>query len=88
MFLIQLGGLGIMTFTTFFMLLLSGGLGIKERLMLGEIFSERNLSKISSTVTRILFITFAIEAIGAIALYNFLPDSIFKNVEENQIFEK
>ena len=47
MFLIQLGGLGIMTFTTFFMLLLSGGLGIKERLMLGEIFSERNLSKIS-----------------------------------------
>ena len=85
MFLIQLGGLGIMTFTTFFMLLLSGGLGIKERLMLGEIFSERNLSKISSTVTRILFITFAIEAIGAIALYNFLPDSIFKN-ETEKIF--
>ncbi len=85
MFLIQLGGLGIMTFTTFFMLLLSGGLGIKERLMLGEIFSERNLSKISSTVIRILFITFAIEAIGAIALYNFLPDSIFKN-ETEKIF--
>lgn len=85
MFLIQLGGLGIMTFTTFFMLLLSGGLGIKERVMLGEIFSERNLSKISSTVIRILLITFSIEAIGAIALYNFLPDSIFKN-ETDKIF--
>ncbi|MFN3134527.1 MAG: TrkH family potassium uptake protein [Candidatus Kryptonium sp.] len=85
MFLIQLGGLGIMTFTTFFMLLLSGGLGIKERLMLGEIFSERNLSKISSTIIRILFLTFSIEAIGAIALYNFLPDSIFKN-ETDKIF--
>ncbi len=85
MLLIQIGGLGIMTFTTFFMLLLNGGLGIKERFMFSEIFSERNLSKISSTIIRILLLTFSIEAIGAFALYNFLPDSIFKN-ETDKIF--
>jgi len=83
--LIQLGGLGIMTFTTFFTLLLSGGLGIKERVLLSEIFSQSNLSKISSTIIRILFLTFSIEAIGAIALFNFLPDSFFKN-ETEKIF--
>ncbi len=83
--LIQLGGLGIMTFTTFFALLLGGGVGIKEKISLSEIFSEKNLSRIQSTVIRILFLTFSIEAVGAIALYNFLPDSIFKN-ESDKIF--
>ncbi|MDW8109067.1 MAG: TrkH family potassium uptake protein [Candidatus Kryptonium sp.] len=80
--LIQLGGLGIMTFTTFFVILLSGGMGIKEKILLSEIFSEKNLSKISSTVSRILILTFSVEALGAIALFYFLPDSIFKSKME------
>ncbi len=83
--LIQLGGLGIMTFTTFFALLLGGGIGIKEKISLSEIFSEKNLSRIQSTVIRILFLTFSIEAIGAIALFNFLPDSLFKD-KSDKIF--
>ncbi|CUU10727.1 potassium uptake protein, TrkH family [Candidatus Kryptobacter tengchongensis] len=82
MVLIQLGGLGIMTFTTFFAILLNGGIGIKERVFLSEIFSEKNLSKISSTIIRILFLTFSIEAVGAILLYHFLPDPMFKNKSE------
>ncbi len=85
MILIQLGGLGIMTFTTFFALLLGGGVGIKERIFLSEIFSEKNYTKISSTIIRILILTFSIEAVGAIALYHFLPDSIFKS-ETDKIF--
>ncbi|CUU08638.1 potassium uptake protein, TrkH family [Candidatus Kryptobacter tengchongensis] len=85
MVLIQLGGLGIMTFTTFFAILLNGGIGIKERVFLSEIFSEKNLSKISSTIIRILFLTFSIEAVGAILLYHFLPDPMFKN-ESEKIF--
>jgi len=85
MILIQLGGLGIMTFTTFFALLLGGGIGIKERFFLSEIFSEKNYSKISSTIVRILLLTLSIEGIGALALYHFLPDSIFKD-ESEKIF--
>lgn len=83
--LIQLGGLGIMTFTTFFVVLLNGGLGIKERVFLSEVLSQNNFSKISSTILRILFLTFSIEAVGAISLYYFLPDTIFKN-ETEKIF--
>lgn len=82
MILIQLGGLGIMTFTTFFVLLLGGGIGIKERIFISEIFSEKNLSRIRAVVIRILLLTFSIETVGAIALYNFLPNSIFKNNSE------
>jgi len=84
MLLIQVGGLGVMTFTTFFITLL-GGISLRERILLSEIFNERSLAKISSTITRILLLTFTIEFIGAIALFNFLPDSLFKN-KSDKIF--
>lgn len=84
MLLIQVGGLGVMTFTTFFITIL-GGISLRERVLLSEIFNEKSLAKISSTITRILLLTFTIEFIGAIALFNFLPDSLFKN-KSDKIF--
>jgi trk system potassium uptake protein TrkH len=73
-----------MTFTTFFITIL-GGISLRERVLLSEIFNEKSLAKISSTITRILLLTFTIEFIGAIALFNFLPDSLFKN-KSDKIF--
>ncbi len=84
MLLIQVGGLGVMTFTTFFITLL-GGVSLREKVLLSEIFNEKSLAKISSTIIRILFLTFTIEFIGAVALFNFLPDSLFKN-KSDKIF--
>ncbi|MBN2542713.1 hypothetical protein JXI42_07575 [bacterium] len=37
--LIQLGGLGLMTFATFFALIIRGQLGLRERMMLGDILN-------------------------------------------------
>lgn len=85
LFLIQLGGIGIMTFTTFFAILLSGGIGIRQRILLSEAFSEKNLSQISSTIMRILLLTLSIETVGAIALYHLLPEANFKS-ETEKIF--
>lgn len=88
--LIQLGGLGIMTLSLAFAGVIAGGLGVRDRLMLSEMFSEDRLSEVKNLLVRILGFTFFIEAIGAIALFYFshLPgqsmplefDSIFSAI--------
>lgn len=67
--LIQLGGLGIMTLTTFFFTFIGGGLTIRMRLMLKEFLSPDTFSMIGSLLKRIIFYTFIIEAIGFLILY-------------------
>ncbi len=67
--LIQLGGLGIMTLTTFLALFFSGSISVRERLMLSTILSEENLGEVTSLLVRIAVYTFIIEAIGAGLLY-------------------
>lgn len=67
--LVQLGGLGIMTLTMAFTSLIAGGLGVKDRLMLGEMLSEDKLSEVKSLLFKICLFTFVIEAIGIAALY-------------------
>lgn len=66
--LIQVGGIGIMVFTTFFALFL-GGLGMKEQLLMRDFLSEESIGSIGRTLRQILMITFITEAIGAAALY-------------------
>ncbi len=74
--LIQLGGLGIMTLTTFFFTFIGGGLSIKMRLMLKEFLNPDTFSVIGTLLKRIVFFTFTIEAIGFILLYLSLPTNI------------
>ena len=69
--LIQLGGLGIMTLSLAFAGVVAGGLGVRDRLMLSEMFSEDRLSEVKNLLVRILGFTFFIEAVGAIALFYF-----------------
>jgi len=71
--LIQIGGLGLMTFTSFFALL-SGEFGVRDRVILREIVRYDNLSRIGYLIPSILILTFVFEATGAILLYfQFLP---------------
>lgn len=66
--LIQVGGLGFMTFATFFFLLLGKRISLKERLLLQEALNNTSISGIVRLVKRVLIFTFVIEAIGAIIL--------------------
>ncbi len=84
MALFQIGGLGLMTFTTFFALFLSGGLGIKERILLHDLLEEENIGAITKVLTYLLAITFIIEAIGAAVLFYSSRNS-FDNIE-NALF--
>jgi trk system potassium uptake protein TrkH len=69
MLLIQVGGLGLMTVTTSFALILGQSMGIRERMLIGDALSSQTLGKVSRTVIYILLLTLIIEAIGATALY-------------------
>ncbi|MEA1964467.1 MAG: TrkH family potassium uptake protein [Candidatus Aerophobetes bacterium] len=74
--LIQIGGLGLMTFTSFFALALGKGFGLKDRFLLRDILSYKNMGGIGSLILSILRITFIIEGIGALLLYiQFLPQT-------------
>ncbi|OGU61069.1 MAG: hypothetical protein A2X64_10535 [Ignavibacteria bacterium GWF2_33_9] len=67
--LIQIGGLGVMTLTTFFAAIVSGGLSVRVRFLMKEFFSQLNAGTIAKLIWRIFFFTLTIELIGAVILY-------------------
>jgi trk system potassium uptake protein TrkH len=75
LFLIQIGGLGIMTFTSASLALMSGRLLPKERAILSDIITRDDTStSIPSLFRSIFFMTFAFEIVGTIILsIRFLP---------------
>lgn len=81
MLLFQVGGLGLMTFTTFFALFLSGGLGIRERIQLHDLLDEENIGMITKILTYLTLITFLIELTGAISLFISISGQV-TNIQE------
>jgi Trk-type K+ transport system membrane component len=86
MVLIQIGGLGIMTFTGFFGYFFSGGFSFKNQLMFGEILGEKKLNSVISTLLTIIFITLLFELIGGIFIFMSLDAAQFDGVGERLFF--
>lgn len=85
MLLVQIGGLGIMTFTGFFGYFFSGGFSYKNQLMFGEILGENKLNSVVSTLLTIIFITLFFELLGGIFIYFSLDAHLF-NTNTERIF--
>jgi len=66
--LIQLGGLGLMTFGSVFALLLWRGMRVRESVMMQEVLSHDLLSEIGRIIIFILITTVCVEAAGALLL--------------------
>jgi len=75
--LIQIGGLGIMTFTSFFGYFFKGGSPFSHEFLLKDLINEEKLGEIFNTLLKIITITFAIEAIGAVIIYYTLDPALF-----------
>ncbi len=69
LFLIQIGGLGIMTFTGFFSYIFIGSASLRERFILKDLFSGEHLGSMFRLLFKILTFTFIIEIIGALFIY-------------------
>ena len=66
---IQIGGLGLMTFTTVFLYLTGNRLAIADRVALQESFQHTPTGSVGRLVKHIVAATFAVEAIGALLLF-------------------
>jgi trk system potassium uptake protein len=79
--LIQIGGIGIMTITSFFGFFFKGGSSsFSERFVLSDFFSENNMAEIRKTLVKVIFITLMFEAIGATFLYFSLDPVYFTSI--------
>lgn len=75
--LIQIGGLGIMTFTGFFSYIFTGGSSsLRDRFVLKDILSAENLNSLFSALIKIILFTFTIEFIGAVIIFFNTPPGI------------
>lgn len=69
LFLIQIGGLGIITLTSFVVLLVQKKIRLKEQIIIGEMLDDDNLLNLTKMVKTIIKLTFTAEFIGAIILF-------------------
>jgi potassium uptake TrkH family protein len=75
--LIQLGGLGILTFASYFSYFFKGGTTYENRLALGDMTSSGKLGEVFSMLKYIILITFGIELFSAIMIYSSLDSTLF-----------
>ncbi|MGI6073508.1 MAG: TrkH family potassium uptake protein [Fermentimonas sp.] len=69
LFLIQIGGLGIMTITTYFSYFFQGKTSFRNQLLIRDITHSEMLGNIFSSLKSILLITFVIEGIGMLLIF-------------------
>lgn len=67
--LIQLGGIGIITFATLFALFVGSSLGMGQMMFLKDVVSEDRATDTFATIKRIVALTFTVEAIGVVGYY-------------------
>lgn len=65
MMLIQIGGIGIVSFASFFALFLKSGIGIKHQTVLQDFLSEESLYNTRTLLRQIIVYTIIIELIGS-----------------------
>ncbi|RDV14683.1 ATPase [Pontibacter diazotrophicus] len=67
--LFQMGGLGILTFATFFASLMRQGVGIKQHVAMHELLDSESLFSTKNLMRRLIFLTLTIEGIGALGIF-------------------
>ena len=76
MVMIQAGGLGILTFASYFSYFFKGGSSYEDQLTIGNISNIEKIDEIFKTLKRILIITIGIEAVGAFFIFTSLSSAL------------
>lgn len=86
MVLIQVGGLGILTITSYFSYFFKGGTSYENQLALSDLTSAKKLGEVFSTLKYIILITFGIELFAGILIYISIDSSNFDSQSEQLFF--
>lgn len=86
LFLIQLGGLGIMTFAGLLSYLAAGSASFKNQLALKDMLSSAHIGNVFGFIGRVIMVTLFFELIGAILIHSTLNGKLFQHDPEGKIF--
>lgn len=85
MILIQIGGLGILTFASYFNYFFKGGTTYENQMVLSDTISSNKFGEVFSTLKNIILITFGIELFSGVLIYTSIDSSNFVS-QSDQIF--
>ncbi|MBF0650110.1 ATPase [Dysgonomonas sp. GY75] len=86
MVMIQAGGLGILTFASYFSYFFKGGSSYEDQLTIGNISNIEKIDEIFKTLKRILIITIGIEAVGAFFILTSLSSALMPGLGDRIYF--
>lgn len=80
--LIQIGGLGVMTLTSFFAMFFMGNTSFYNQLVVRDMVSSQTLGSLLSTLLNILTFTLIIEGVGALAVFSNIHGTLDMTLRE------
>ncbi|MCD8182833.1 MAG: potassium transporter [Bacteroides sp.] len=84
--LIQIGGLGVMTLTSFFAMFFMGNTSLYNQLVVRDMVSSNSLNSLLSTLVYILAFTLVIEGIGMVAIWSDIHGTLNMDMHEELAF--
>lgn len=84
--MIQIGGLGVMTFTSFFALFFTGNNSVYSQVVVKDMIYSKTINSVLSTLLYILGFTLVIELIGAAAIFFSVHGTLDMSLEDELIF--
>lgn len=84
--LIQIGGLGVMTLTSFFAMFFMGNTSLYNQLVVRDMVSSDSLNSLLSTLVYILGFTLAIEGMGMLAIWGNIHGTMGMDIQEELAF--
>lgn len=84
--LIQIGGLGVMTLTSFFALFFMGNTSLYNQLVVRDMVNSKSLGSLLSTLLYTLGFTLVIETMGMITIWLSIHGTMGMNLEEELAF--
>lgn len=86
MVLFQVGGLGMMTFTSFFGFFFKGGYSLQNQLFLKDYINEENIGRINSTLVKIIVFTIVVEGMAAMLVFSLIDKGLFQGFGDRLFF--
>jgi Trk-type K+ transport system membrane component len=84
--MLQIGGIGIITFTSFFAIFYSGNQSIHSQLLIKDMVYSKTMNDLGPTLLYIIGFTFTIEVIGAVMIYFTIPAELGMDIEAKIMF--
>lgn len=86
LFLIQIGGLGILTFASYFSYFFKGGSTYENQLTLSEMTNANKIGDVFSTLKNIIIITITVELIAAMVIFFSIDNQLIYGFTDKAFF--